>query len=190
MSAADFQGKRAIAKQNGDKTYFTGVPCKHGHNDARYTSNAICVTCKHESFEKRYAKNKAKVLAESQAWKDSNRQRVNKYAEEYRALNPEQVKQAFRMQKSKNRSYYTAKERARQFAKMNATPSWLTPIHHAQIQEMYDVAVARTMQLGIPHEVDHIVPLTHDKVIGLHVPWNLQVLTASDNRRKSNHFEG
>jgi hypothetical protein len=74
--------------------------------------------------------------------------------------------------------------------KINATPIWLTAIHKAQIQEMYDVAIAKTMQIGIKHDVDHIVPLLHDLVSGLHVPWNLQILTASENRQKSNHFKG
>ena len=42
---------------------------------------------------------------------------------------------------------------------------------------------------GIQFEVDHIVPLNHLDVCGLHHENNLQLLTRYDNSRKSNYFK-
>jgi len=37
--------------------------------------------------------------------------------------------------------------------------------------------------------VDHIVPLVHEKVCGLNVPWNLQIITEEENRKKANKVD-
>ena len=37
--------ERAFAKAAGEKTYFTGRPCKYGHVVQRCTSSGVCVEC-------------------------------------------------------------------------------------------------------------------------------------------------
>lgn len=80
---------------------------------------------------------------------------------------------------SQKSSRYTAR-------KLRSQPRWLTVFHLAQIEEMYEVAIAVSCQTGIKHHVDHIVPLRGKTVRGLHVPWNLQVIPDEENFYKSN----
>ncbi len=72
--------------------------------------------------------------------------------------------------------------------KLQATPKWLTPEHYESIRQFYTDSLELKELTGIEFHVDHIVPLQGALVCGLHVPWNLQVLTAHDNLSKSNTF--
>lgn len=54
---------------------------------------------------------------------------------------------------------------------------------------MYLEARRLTLETGRLHVVDHIVPIKHDKVCGLHVSHNLRVIESPENLRKSNKFE-
>lgn len=82
--------------------------------------------------------------------------------------------------------YRNAKEGRR---REGAVSSVLSIIHRTEIREVYKDAQIKTMITGVAHQVDHIIPLNHPDVCGLHVPANLCILTANDNREKSNSFD-
>ena len=64
----------------------------------------------------------------------------------------------------------------------------LSVVDIQEIEIIYEACKQRCLDTQRPHHVDHIVPLQGKRVCGLHVPWNLQILTAADNLRKSNKF--
>lgn len=70
-----------------------------------------------------------------------------------------------------------------------ATPTWVQKLYADQMRDIYWSAARRTRETGIEHHVDHIIPIRHENVCGLHVPWNLQVITASQNLTKGNSFD-
>lgn len=63
-----------------------------------------------------------------------------------------------------------------------ATPSWLSDAQINYIIKLYEKASEKGM------EVDHIIPINGKGVCGLNVPWNLQLLTPEENRKKSNGY--
>jgi len=63
---------------------------------------------------------------------------------------------------------------------------WGTP---AEFGAIYAEADRLTRETGIKHSVDHIIPLKHKLVSGLHVPNNLQVITLAENISKSNSWK-
>lgn len=77
-----------------------------------------------------------------------------------------------------NPAMYARAASKRRVAKLNAMPAWLSGLQLADIAKVY-AECAKLSASGIQHHVDHIVPLQGKLVCGLHVPWNLQILTAS-----------
>lgn len=75
---------------------------------------------------------------------------------------------------------YKAMVALRRVRVKQAMPSWT------------DLSVIVEIYRGCPagKDVDHIIPIKHPGVSGLHVPWNLQYLTEEENSRKKNKFDG
>lgn len=57
----------------------------------------------------------------------------------------------------------------------------------AAVRNVFKHAREITLETGVTHSADHIVPLNNPMVCGLHVPANLCVVPLLDNLRKSNN---
>ena len=127
--------------------------------------------------------NKEKVSAYNKEYKEANKEKLAADKREWERKNKKRIAKYRRGYKKTRRPYYTALQ-AKRRARMAAVSHMITPEYKAEMEEMYRFCMENT-----GYEVDHIVPLNGEKVCGLHVPWNMQILTKAENIAKSNKFE-
>jgi hypothetical protein len=190
----------ADAKALGLKRYFTGMPCKHGHIADRLVSNGTCMNCSNSrcldwqkknrekcnaNFARHVAKDPDAYKAKARAAYQEDKARRLAVVAAWASANLEKsrlIKARWKKRHPENGAAYTNKRRAQ---KLNATPPWADL---AAIAVIYAECARITKETGIEHHVDHIVPLKGKRVCGLHVPWNLQIITAHENCSKNNRM--
>ncbi len=123
---------------------------------------------KSNAIKKAWAlRNPDKVRAQGRQWKQTNKKKSNESCSNWRKKYPEKNREKAMRYKTR---------------KLSRMPNWLTKEQKQQIKDIYN-----SCPKG--HHVDHVVPLCGENVSGLHVPWNLQIILASDNISKSNKFD-
>lgn len=131
------------------------------------------------------ARNPEKHAERSRAYREKNPDVMRKSARKYYERNKEKVLEKTRNRPPSLNAFYT---RMYQLRRTRAAPPWLTEQHKAQIKAFYDAARVATQITGVLHHVDHIFPIKGKTSCGLHVPWNLQILTAVENSQKHNRM--
>ena len=180
---------RQQAKEQGLARYFTGKPCKHGHIAERYNRSQICCTCSNEHTKIRYNKNKQARDAIKQYQKEyyqKNSEYILSRVQNWTCKNKKKVKAYKKWHNEANRSRMNSLKATYKSIKKSGT---LSGVKQDQIDWFYKQRDKLTKKTGISHHVDHIVPLQGKNVCGLHVPWNLQIITAEENLAKSNKWE-
>jgi len=99
------------------------------------------------------------------------------------AVEREERKRRRKRETLRRRNYKETAADRRDITQKQATPSW---VNMQAIKRIYKKAAEISQETGVQHHVDHIVPLQADGVRGLHVPWNLQIITAEQNLAKGN----
>ncbi len=133
-------------------------------------------------------------------WARRNRDRLTAKAKERRAAYPDETRSANLKFKRANKAKLanqhaewaqknkgkrrdtTSKYKA---AKLRATPSWAD---QQKITQIYQLAVEIERRTGQRMHVDHIIPLQHPLVCGLHCEHNLQILPGPENESKRNKW--
>jgi hypothetical protein len=134
-----------------------------------------CKPCKRQQDREYAAQNREVAKQRASEWYYANKE----YALNRNKLGSERWRKA-------NPDKHCARQNLRRANKLKATPMWLTELHKVQIACKYSVAAMLSKNTEEQYHVDHIVPLKGKTVCGLHVPWNLQVIPAQENLRKSN----
>ena len=143
-----------------------------------------CLHCgKETGFGLKTKKNTRKKycsdLCRKAYWRLTNPEKQKASEDLWKQTNPEKRKQSSNTYRKKNLPYYASMRSSYRYRIKQATPKWA---NMGDILAVYEEA--RYFQL----EVDHIIPIKHPLVCGLHVWENLQLLTRSENAKKSNKF--
>lgn len=142
-----------------------------------------------EYSRKWYANNREAALLSDKRAREAN---LDKFLERERlsyARNIEARKAKSARWRAKNPERVAFHAATRRSALSKRTPQWLTHEHYEEMRSFFYVAMLLEHATGFKHHVDHIVPLRGKNVSGLNVPWNLQVLPAVLNLKKSNRHD-
>lgn len=155
-------------------------------DEAGSLDTKCCRVCKEYKPLSLFVKSKAYKSGVDTICLECSRQRVK----EWRSLG----KRDCATESKKYYHKYPGKAKARfakrRFYEKKATPSLLTEWDTFYIEELYDLSYKRTKITGMFWHIDHIIPLQHKSVCGLHVPENLQCVPAKFNLLKGNNFDG
>jgi hypothetical protein len=176
----------------------TCASCKTEKQDTEFRQlktrlNSWCKDCCKEHRKEWYQKNKESELAKAKAYHyatyaDKREHKIQK-AVEWVKNNPEKYKANAKKCYENNKSKVMAYAGMRRALKRNAVPCWFDSVK-SSVDAIYAMRDWMNLTMfGIKYEVDHIIPLKNNKVCGLHVPNNLQVITQFNNRSKQNKFK-
>jgi 5-methylcytosine-specific restriction endonuclease McrA len=203
------------AAKQGSLSYFTGVACKNGHTEQRYTTTGICYECKRQQMQRDYSKHEARVsaanrrsyqnnkkasLAYSKQWAEGNRGRSREIKKAWKMRNKETIAAywkefygnkrkndpTWRLSKNTSKSIWDSLKKAKGGRHWETLVNFTLEELQAHLEKQFQPNMTWD-NYGPYWEVDHIKPLS--KCESFEEAWaltNLQPLTCTDNRSKGN----
>jgi hypothetical protein len=182
-------------------TYDYSIFVKAKHSKDGLTSH--CKLCNREYLKAKnreyVSRNPEKVKQSKLRWEKDNlpkiRSRVK--ANYWKNKKKHQLRKADYMKTPQGRATYRA-ACSRRRARLKMGNGNLFKMYSKDTLKVYLESAALSVQTEGEFHVDHIVPLVgkavkdgkYQQVIcGLHVPWNLQILSGSDNCKKNSSFD-
>lgn len=177
----DLPRRRKDALAFEARHYFTGIACKRGHIAKRFACNGKCTECHVEVEQQRRAADPEPSRAAARRYARKHPGLASKNGKEWRKANPDKKLEYGRRWLKAHAKEHCERQK-RRYSRSGASLRKLSEEEKSSIRAIYQEARRLSVETGIKHHVDHIIPLIRG---GEHLPYNLQILTAIDNIRKS-----
>ena len=132
------------------------------------------------NYYKDLDKSRAKAREYAVQNAEKGRERIKKWSKD----NFDRKKASDQKWKKENKARDHSNKAKYRAARRQACPPWVDDVHMERIHAIYKLRRDISEQTGVVHEVDHIVPLQGKTVCGLHVWWNLRVISRQENNRR------
>jgi len=170
MNKRDAKVNRSKAIEEGKKTYISSTACKVCGSYEKYVSSYGCYPCNYKKGVEKLKAGVCEGYMTKEKWAANRERRRETIRENNKRYS----------QTEKGKVANNAKAAKRRGVQKNQTPE-MTQEEMNRLLTFYAECARLTADTGVPHEVDHIIPICKG---GLHHPDNLQILTMEENRKK------
>lgn len=156
--------------------------------DARYRDGLAswCRDCFRENNKKWAMANRDSLTQKAINWRARNPDKVRAICKKHNTIHKARRAEQRAKWAKDNPEICRARTAKRKAAKAQATPPWADM---KAISKIYADAARIQSETGVKMHVDHIIPLRHKAICGLHCETNLRIITAEENVRKKNKWE-